>query len=29
MPKYELPDAHHRFTDHRIRIAREGDPYPD
>ncbi|HEY0565005.1 MAG TPA: multiheme c-type cytochrome [Terriglobales bacterium] len=29
MPKYELPDAHHRFTDHRIRSAREGDPYPD
>ena len=28
MPKVELPGAHFRFTDHRIRIAREGQPYP-
>lgn len=28
MPKVELPGAHFKFTDHRIRIAREGDPYP-
>jgi hypothetical protein len=29
MPKIELPGAHHKFTDHRIRIARPGDPYPN
>jgi len=29
MPKIELPGAHYKFTDHRIRIARPGDPYPD
>src|SRR6266404_3678810 len=28
MPKVELPGAHYKFTDHRIRIARPGDPYP-
>lgn len=28
MPKVELPSAHFRFTDHRIRIARPGEPYP-
>ena len=28
MPKVELPGAHYKFTDHRIRIARQGDPYP-
>lgn len=28
MPKVELPGAHFKFTDHRIRIARPGDPYP-
>jgi hypothetical protein len=28
MPKIELPGAHFRFTDHRIRIARPGVPYP-
>jgi hypothetical protein len=29
MPKVELPGAHARFTDHQIRIARTGDPYPN
>jgi Cytochrome c3/Cytochrome c554 and c-prime len=29
MPKIELPGAHYKFTDHRIRIARPGDPYPN
>jgi predicted CXXCH cytochrome family protein len=28
MPKIDLPGAHFKFTDHRIRIAKEGDPYP-
>ena len=28
MPKVELPGAHFKFTDHRIRIARTGEPYP-
>jgi Cytochrome c554 and c-prime len=28
MPKIDLPGAHFKFTDHRIRIAREGEPYP-
>jgi len=28
MPKVELPGAHYKFTDHRIRISRPGDPYP-
>lgn len=28
MPKVELFGAHFKFTDHRIRIARPGDPYP-
>jgi hypothetical protein len=28
MPKVELPWAHFQFTDHRIRIARAGEPYP-
>ncbi|MFN7947545.1 MAG: multiheme c-type cytochrome [Blastocatellia bacterium] len=28
MPKVDLPGAHFKFTDHRIRIAREGAPYP-
>ena len=28
MPKIELPGAHFKFTDHRIRIARAGAPYP-
>lgn len=29
MPKIELPGAHATFTDHQIRIARAGDPYPN
>jgi formate-dependent nitrite reductase cytochrome c552 subunit len=29
MPKIELPGAHARFTDHQIRIARAGEPYPN
>jgi Cytochrome c554 and c-prime len=29
MPKVELPGAHARFTDHQIRIARAGEPYPN
>jgi hypothetical protein len=29
MPKIDLPGAHSRFTDHQIRIARAGDPYPN
>jgi hypothetical protein len=28
MPKLELPGAHHRFCDHRIRIVRPNEPYP-
>ena len=29
MPKFELPGAHARFTDHQIRIARAGEAYPN
>jgi hypothetical protein len=29
MPKLELPGAHQKFTDHRIRIVRAGEAYPD
>ncbi len=29
MPKVELPGAHARFSDHQIRIARAGEPYPN
>ncbi|MBC7925695.1 MAG: cytochrome c3 family protein [Bryobacteraceae bacterium] len=29
MPKVELPGAHASFSDHRIRVARAGEPYPD
>jgi hypothetical protein len=28
MPKYELPGSHNLFTDHQIRVARPGEPYP-
>ena len=28
MPKYEVPGMHFKFTDHDIRIVREGAPYP-
>jgi len=29
MPKVKLPDEHLIFTDHWIRVAHAGDPYPD
>jgi hypothetical protein len=29
MPKYELPGSHFKFTDHRIRVAKPGAPYPE
>ncbi len=29
MPKLELPGGHMVFTDHQIRVARAGDPYPN
>ncbi len=29
MPKVDLPGAHAQFTDHQIRVARAGDPYPN
>lgn len=29
MPQLELPGAHRKFTDHRIRIAKAGEAYPD
>jgi hypothetical protein len=29
MPKTEIPGLHFAFTDHRIRIARAGEKYPD
>jgi len=28
MPKVDLPEAHFRFTDHRIRVVRAGESYP-
>jgi hypothetical protein len=28
MPKINLPGAHYKFTDHRIRVVRAGEPYP-
>jgi hypothetical protein len=28
MPKLELPGAHHKFADHRIRIVRPGEKFP-
>jgi len=28
MPKIELPGAHHKFTDHRIRIVKAGEAFP-
>jgi mono/diheme cytochrome c family protein len=28
MPRVDLPGAHFKFTDHWIRIARDGEPYP-
>lgn len=29
MPKVDLPGAHLKFTDHRIRIAKPGQPFPN
>jgi hypothetical protein len=29
MPKVYVPEMHYNFTDHRIRIARGNDPYPE
>jgi hypothetical protein len=29
MPKFELPGGHYRFSDHDIRVVREGDSYPN
>jgi Cytochrome c554 and c-prime len=29
MPKVEIPGSHFQFTDHRIRIARQGEPFPN
>ena len=29
MPKVYLPEMHYSFTDHRIRITREAEPYPE
>jgi hypothetical protein len=28
MPKYEIPGSHKLFSDHQIRIAQPGEPYP-
>jgi hypothetical protein len=28
MPKIELPGAHYKFTDHRIRIVKPNERYP-
>lgn len=28
MPKYYVPEMHGKFTDHYIRIVRDGEPYP-
>ncbi|HEX4166773.1 MAG TPA: multiheme c-type cytochrome [Bryobacteraceae bacterium] len=29
MPKLEMPGAHHKFTDHNIRIVKANEPYPN
>jgi Zn finger protein HypA/HybF involved in hydrogenase expression len=29
MPKVEVPGTHFKFTDHRIRVARDGEPFPN
>jgi hypothetical protein len=29
MPALDLPGAHHKFTDHRIRVVKANEPYPD
>ncbi len=29
MPKYEVPDMHYKYTDHRIRVVKAGETFPD
>lgn len=29
MPQYEIPGAHHKFSDHRIRVVKPGEAYPN
>jgi formate-dependent nitrite reductase cytochrome c552 subunit len=29
MPKVDVPGTHFQFTDHRIRIAKSGEPFPN
>jgi nitrate reductase cytochrome c-type subunit len=29
MPKYEVPDMHYKYTDHKIRIVKAGEPFSD
>lgn len=29
MPEYEIPGSHHKFTDHRIRVVKPGEAYPN
>ncbi len=29
MPQYEIPGAHHKFTDHQIRVVNPGEAYPN
>ena len=29
MPRLELPGAHKKFTDHKIRVVKANEPYPD
>jgi hypothetical protein len=29
MPKYEVPDMHYQYTDHRIRVAKTGEAFPE
>jgi hypothetical protein len=29
MPKVEIPGSHFQFTDHRIRVAKAGEPFPN
>jgi hypothetical protein len=29
MPKVNVPEMHYNFADHRIRIARAGEAYPE
>ena len=29
MPKIYVPEMHYAFTDHRIRVVRENETYPD